>query len=344
MNRNAFFVLCAVAVAGAAAAVAFWPREKGVVIYCALDQDFSEPILKDFETSTGIHVKAQYDTEQSKTIGLANRLKIERDNPRCDVFWSNEILQTVRLALAGTFEPYRSPSAEDVPAAWKDAGGLWTGFAARPRILILSSDPAMWPDAERPRSMKDLADPRWKGRAALAQPLSGTTLTHCVALISVMGQDAAWKWFEALFANECAFPVGNGPAARAVGLRQEAFAFTDIDDFHAVRRNGHPVDVVYPDQGPDEIGTLLIPNTIALVRGAPNADWGRKLIDFVLSREVEARLAASGSGQVPLRPDVEHPDDVKVPGKDFRATQVDWLDAAKHYDERLDQLQARWSR
>jgi iron(III) transport system substrate-binding protein len=344
MNRIGFYVAAAVVAGGLVAAAVLWPKQDGVVVYCALDNEFAQPILSEFEQSTGIHVKPEWDTEQSKTIGLANRLKIEKDSPRCDVFWSNETLQTVRLALDGVFEPYASPSAADIPAEFKDAAGLWTGFAARPRILILTTNKEMWPDDERPKSMADLANPKWKGKAALAQPLSGTTLTHAVVLSTVLGEHAAAKWFQSLHDNRCVFPVGNGPTARAVGLDQAAFGFTDIDDFHAVRRSGKAVDVVYPDQGEGQVGTLLIPNTVALVRGAPHPDLGRKLIDFLLSRDVERRLAECDSAQVPLREDVPRPAHVKTPPRDFRPMKVDWVDAAKHYDERLERLQATWGR
>ncbi len=344
MNRAVFLAACFVVVGGLVASVLFWPKQEGVVLYCSTDDVIARPILDDFERETGIHVKAEFDTEASKTVGLANRLKLERATPRCDVFWNNEILQTVRLADDGVFEPYASPSAADIPVEFKDPGGRWTGFAARPRILIVSTDAKMWPDADRPKSMDDLVDAKWKGRAVLAQPLSGTTMTHAIVLMSVLGKDRALKWFNGLFANRCMFPVGNGPAASAVGLQQAAFGFCDIDDFHEVEHKGQPVAVVYPDQGPGKVGTLLLPNTAALVKGGPRPDLGRKLIDFLLSKKVEQRLAESDASQVPLRPDVPRPAHVKVPPTDFRAMKVDWQDAAKDYDAKLDQLQALWGR
>jgi iron(III) transport system substrate-binding protein len=192
--------------------------------------------------------------------------------------------------------------------------------------------------------MDDLVNPKWKGRALFVKPLTGTTLSHSVMLMTVLGKERAMKWFEGLFANECRFPTGNGASARSVGLRQAAFGFTDIDDYEAVLREGQPVTVVYPDQGEGQVGTLLIPNTIALVKGGPRTDLGKKLIDYVLTKRVEQKLAECGSAQVPLRPDVPRPPNVKVAPTDFRAMKVDWQDAAKHYDERLDQLQALWNR
>src|SRR5437879_1531280 len=101
MNRTGFFVAGAVLVGGLAAAALLWPREPGVTIYCALDDVYARPILDDFERETGIHVKASFDTEASKTVGLVQNLRLERSNPRCDVFWNNEILHTVRLADEG---------------------------------------------------------------------------------------------------------------------------------------------------------------------------------------------------------------------------------------------------
>ena len=210
--------------------------------------------------------------------------------------------------------------------------------------MIVSTDAKMWPGAERPSSMDDLVDPKWKGRSVFAEPLSGTTLTHAVVLFSVLGRERALKWFNGLRTNGVLSPVGNGPAAGAVGLRQAAFGFADIDDFHEVEAKGQPVAVVYPDQEPGQVGTLLLPNTIALVKGGPRPDLGRKLVDFLLSRGVEQRLAECDASQIPLRPDVPHPARVKSAPKDFRAMKVDWQDAAKDYDARFDQLQAIWGK
>ncbi|HLF23236.1 MAG TPA: hypothetical protein VI565_04870, partial [Burkholderiales bacterium] len=74
-----------------------------VVIYAAQDQVYAEPILREFEKETGIKVKAVYDSEAVKTVGLANRLLAERSHPQCDVFWGNEEMRTRQLAAQGVF-------------------------------------------------------------------------------------------------------------------------------------------------------------------------------------------------------------------------------------------------
>ena len=70
---------------------------KSIVVYTAVDQVFSEPLLKKFSDETGIAVKQVYDVEAAKTTGLVNRLIAEKDKPQCDVFWSNEFIQTILL-------------------------------------------------------------------------------------------------------------------------------------------------------------------------------------------------------------------------------------------------------
>ena len=78
-----------------------------------------------------------------------------------------------------------------------------------------------------------------------------------------------------------------------------AFGLTDTDDFNVAREEGFPVAVVYPDQGEGELGTLLIPNTVAILADAPHPEAARQLVDFILSREVEERLAHARGAQIP---------------------------------------------
>src|SRR6266550_15300 len=79
---------------------------QGVVIYTSQDQVYAEPILKEFEQQTGIQVRAVYDSESVKTVGLVNRLIAEKDRPQCDLFWNNEELRTRQLAAKGVLEKW----------------------------------------------------------------------------------------------------------------------------------------------------------------------------------------------------------------------------------------------
>lgn len=306
LRRSAALLAASLAVGLAACGTS-----EDVSLYVALDQQHSEALVQRFEEQTGLNVKARFDTEASKTVGLVSAIIEEAGRPRCDVFWNNEIAHTVRLAQKGLLAPYRSGSAEGLPAAYHDADGLYTGFAARARILIVNTELLPTP-AERPGSMWDLLDPKWKGRCGVARPLTGTTLTHFTALRGVLGKDEFERFLDGLVENDVQFLQSNGATMRAVRDGDLAFAFTDTDDFHVALTKNYPVACVFPDQGEGQIGTMLIPNSVAMIANAPHAEAARKLIDFILSQEVEALLAASRSAQIPLRPGVPGPPEPQI--------------------------------
>lgn len=270
-----------------------------VVVYTALDQYYSEPILKRFEEKTGIRVRPRYDTEAAKTTGLFNRLVAEQRRPRCDVFWNNEVLRTVALKRLGLLQPYTSPSAKDIPARFKDPDGCWTGFAARARVIVYNTD--LLTSRTAPRSVAELANPRWRRRTAIAYPLFGTTATHGAAIFAHLGDAKARAYFEALAKNGIQVLDGNALVAKTVARGELAAGLTDTDDVHALQQDGKPVDFSLPDQEPGGLGALLIPNTLALIRDCPHPAAGRKLIDFLLDPSVENTLAVGRSAQIPVR-------------------------------------------
>jgi len=294
-----------------------------VVVYTALDQIHSEPILKAFERATGIEVRPVYDTEDAKTTGLVNRLIARRADPDCDVHWNNEIVQTVRLAEMGLLAEYRSPNAERIPSALRDPGGRWTGFAARMRVVIYNTRLVKADDL--PLGLSAFTDAEWRGRAAMARPFFGTTLTHVAVLHQRWGPERLEAWLGAVRANETALCPGNATVRDLVVAGERAFGLTDTDDAWAAMQAGKPVRVLVPDAAG---GAVLIPNTVALVAGCPHPEPGKRLIDYLLSAEVERRLARSASAQIPLGTDLA---DEKTPWDALRAAgvmPVDWARAA----------------
>jgi iron(III) transport system substrate-binding protein len=290
-----------------------------VVVYTSLDQVFSQPVLEAFEKETGIKVLAVYDSEATKTTGLANRLIAEKDSPRADVFWNSETGRTMVLKRKGVLAPYVSPSASDIPARFADPNGYWTGFAARCRVLVVNT--SMVGQDQRPRSILELTDPRWKGKVALAYPLFGTTAMHAAALFSAWGEPKARQYFEALKANGVMITDGNASARDRVADGTVAVGFTDTDDAYVAILKGSPMEIVWPDK--DGMGTLLIPNTVGLVKGGPDPEAARRLIDFLLSPKVEEMLACCESGQIPLRSAVKRPSHVPYPDQ-VKSMDVDY--------------------
>ena len=310
-----------------------------VVVYVALDEMYSRPILDAFEEATGIEVRAVYDTEASKTTGLRTRLVAERDRPRADVFWNNEVAQTIVLKKAGVLQAYRSRGAKAIPKAYRDTEGYWTGFAARGRVIIYNTNLVKTP----PQSILDLAKPEWKGRAAIAKPLFGTTATHAAALFALWGEERAKAFFQSLLDNKVGILPGNATVRDAVARGDYAIGLTDTDDANGAVVDGLPARWLFPDQEAGGLGTLIIPNTVALIAGSPHPEAGKKLIDFLLTPEVEKRLAGMRSIQIPLNPAVEPAEGVPDLAS-VRTMDVSFAAAADAMPTSLEYVQTGFSR
>jgi len=170
-----------------------------VVVYTSEDQLFSEPILKDFETETGIKVKALYDTEETKSTGVVNRLIAEKARPQCDIFWSNDPVRPVILKKRGITMPYSSPAATGIPSKFIDPEKHWTGFSARVRVIMYNTD--LINEEEAPKSIFDYVALKWKNKTAIANPLFGTTTFHSAALFTALGEEKAKQFFDSLKGN-----------------------------------------------------------------------------------------------------------------------------------------------
>lgn len=298
-----------------------------VIVYTALDQEFSRPVLEEFTRQTGIQVLAKYDTESTKTVGLTQALFAERERPRCDLFWNNEIVNTLRLDQARLLGSYASPIAAAYPPQFRSPAGNWHGFAARARVLIVNTE--LVATADEPTSILDLIDPEWRDRVAIAKPLAGTTASHAACLFALWGEARAKVFFRAVNGN-AQILSGNKQVALSVARGELAFGLTDTDDAIIELEKGMPVRIVYPDQGDDELGTLFIPNTLALIAGGPNRESAERLVEFLLSPEVEGMLAAGPSAQIPLNPNTKHSPRVESPST-VRAMAVDFEAAAKYW-------------
>ena len=302
--------------------------QREVVIFTSVDQVFSEPILQAYEKQTGVKVKTVFDVEASKTTGLVNRLIAEKLNPQCDVFWNSEYGRTLILKQKGILTPYNSPSAKDIPLKFKDPQGYWTGYAARARVFVYNT--RMIEPAKLPASIFDLADARWRGKAALAYPLFGTTATHVAALYSLLGREKTETFLKELKDNEIVIVDGNSVVRDLVVEGKLPLGLTDTDDVNVAIQSGKSVKMVFPDK--DGIGTLFIPNTIALIKNAPHPAEGQKLIDYLLSKEIESKLAFSESAQIPVRDDVARPETTPAYSA-IKAMDVDYYQVAAKMEE-----------
>ena len=243
-----------------------------VTVYTSQDQVYAEPILREFEQQTGIPVRAVYDSEAVKTVGLVNRLIAEKANPQCDLFWNNEEFRTHQLASRGVL----------------DKGQPVETFGARTRQWVWNTNQLS--RATLPKDLASLTNAQWRGKVVIALPLFGSTATHFQVLRQQWGE-AHWRdWCRALKANDVMTVDGNSVVVQLVGRGEVSLGLTDSDDVRAGLKNGLPI----AGQSLSQDG-FSIRNSIGYVAGAPRPGLAKLLAKHLQSQPVIDALVAAGA-------------------------------------------------
>ncbi|MBT4397837.1 MAG: extracellular solute-binding protein [Bacteroidetes bacterium] len=213
-------------------------------------------------------------------------------------------MQTIALKQAQQLEPYLSPNAAEIPPQFKDPAGYWTGFAGRARVFIVNTE--ILEPHQYPGSLSDMLNgPVPTKEIGIALPLFGTTLTQAAALYTIWGAEKTDLFFKQIEESDIQILNGNSSVRDYVSQGKLSFGLTDTDDACSAIEKGKPVRMIIPDQ--DSLGTLVIPNTVALIKGGPNPELGKKFIDYLLHPTTLNDLIASGWCHVPLRKADESP-------------------------------------
>ena len=334
--------------------------EAEVLLYSNQPREFVGPLLSSFHR--GVEGKVQ-PTTKFEVAGnderLVDQLIATKDRPVADLFWDTGMLDTIRLQKAGVLEPHRWRVEPGYPPGMRASDGTWCGFAARARVLLVNTealpDPSQWPT-----SVDELADPKWRGRCALANPIganpigadsigadsigadsgNGTATMHAAVIRLLKGDAEAASWFEAVSKNAVVL-ADNVSVAVAVSSGRVDWGLTDSDIAVTERDRLRPVEIRFPDQESNQPGTLRIPSTLSIVRGAPHPKAAALLADFLISGKIEDRLAMGDSAQLPLSRDATHQPRV-LGDRPVRWMQVDFENAADLWEGFAAKGLAKW--
>lgn len=212
MTASRRSVLAALALAVTLLPVATARADDGIVVYNAQHQALTQAWADGFTKETGIKVTLRNgdDTE------LGNQIVQEGTASPADVFLTENSPAMALVDNAGLFAPVDAATLAQVPAGFKAGDGKWVGVAAR--STVFAYDKRKLQEADLPKSLLDLADPKWNGRWGAAP--SGADFQAIVsALLQLKGEAVTANWLKALKAGGLAFK-GNGAAMKAVNAGQ----------------------------------------------------------------------------------------------------------------------------
>lgn len=321
--------------------------DDALVVYVSADEQIATPILQSFTAKTGIAVRPLFDTEATKTTGLASRLRREQDRPLADLFWSSEPFAVELLARDGVLQPAVSPMLLEHPRQWRDPDGRWFAFAGRARVLVFDPEVLRAKGAERPTAWTDLTKDRFGDQIVMADPRFGTTRGHLGAFKAyadraiMPGYYSAW--LEGLAENGITLlPGGNAAVVDAVVRGEAMIGLTDTDDVFQAQAKGYAIDFVYPRHDVTGVkggGTLVVPNAAGIVAGSGRVEAATALLAYLVSPEVERALHASPSHNLPLVAPTAEPIDPRFVVPDPLGVSVG--EAATAMNEAVDEAMRR---
>ena len=247
-------------------------KRDSLTIYTSQDQVYAEPILRGFEKQSGIKIRAIYDSEAVKTVGLVNRLIFEKNNPQCDLFWNNEELRTRQLATKGVLNTSMRIEA----------------FGSRTRQWVWNTNQISM--ASIPKDLFTLTNAHWRSKVAIALPLFGSTSTHFQILRQKWGKERWNQWCRGLIANDVITVNGNSVVVQLVGRGEVALGITDSDDIRAGLKNQLPI----AGKSIVEDG-FIIRNSIGYIAGSPFQNLSKRLAEYLQSNSVKDSLIEAGA-------------------------------------------------
>ena len=287
-----------------------------------------------FTAKTGI--KVQY--VEAGSGGVVARVEKEASNPQADVLVTlPPFIQ--KAAADGQLQAYAPAGADQIPAGSKDANGMYEALVNNYLSFIYNADVLK----TAPKSFDDLLADGFKGKIQYSTPgQAGDGTAVMIEVEHAYGsKDAAFDFFKKLQPNNVGPSSSTGKLTALVNKGELNVANGDLQMNMSQMGDNPNIKVFFP-AGPDgKASTLALPYYIGLVKGAPHADAGKKLIDFLLSKEAQSSITSVALG-LPARSDVTPSDKAgqmlmqAVAGVDLWTP--DWLAVLKD----LDADTAKW--
>jgi iron(III) transport system substrate-binding protein len=273
------------------AAIGSASAQEKVVLYTAHKTSLVQALAPVFEKETGIKT----EVIQLGSSEVTRRIRAEAKAPKADVVWSTT--GSLLTENADLLEPYKSKEAASIDPRFVKSPA-WTPYTAV--IYVLMQNTRMVPDADMPKSLTDLADPKWKGKIASARAdNSGSSFQQMMTVLTVFG-DQGWNKYGEI-AKNFVLTDSSGSVPRYVADGEAPLGLTLEDNALEYKAGGAQVKIAYLSDG-----TTASPDGVALVKGAPNAENGKKFIDWAVSKKTQ-ELLVKEAGRRSVRTDVAGP-------------------------------------
>jgi iron(III) transport system substrate-binding protein len=193
-----------------------------------------------------------------------------------DRFWYEEARQQ------GVLHKYVPKNAEKISLTLRDPEGYYSSMCHPLMVMIYNSEAV--PEAQAPKTFKEMADPKWNKMFATGSPLaSGTNFTTVAFLQKKYG----WEYFRALRKNDTISEGGNSSVIRRVQTKERPVGWVLLENVLRLKSDSN-IKVIYPEDG-----AVVQSNVLAIVKKERTRANAEKVADWFFSDEGQAAMVRS---------------------------------------------------
>ncbi|MDU1414581.1 MAG: ABC transporter substrate-binding protein [Clostridium sp.] len=230
-----------------------------------------------FTSETG--VKVEFLSMSSGEV--ISKVKAEGGNPMADLWFGGGIDAFMAAKEDGLLEQVDFAASKDLAPEYKDEQNYWFSKGLTVVGFIVNNDILTEKNLPEPKTWDDLTNPVYKGEILMSNPaVSGTNYAVVNAMLQTKGEEAGWKYFEALNENiEYYSKRGKDPNVKTMA-GEVAIGITYIDKGLEAMQKEKNVKIIYPEDG-----IPYVPEGVAAFKNASNVEGAKLFIEWLYKDE-----------------------------------------------------------
>ncbi|MEC7988119.1 MAG: extracellular solute-binding protein, partial [Myxococcota bacterium] len=254
------------------------PKEEPVTqslrIYSGRGESLVGELFKEAEKDLNLKIEVQY----GKTNEMVTRILTEGEQSPADIIFAQDSGHLGALSNQNILAELPDELFADIHQQFKDDANRWIGTSGRLRVLVYDSK-RLKPE-ELPQGLKDLADPKWKGRIGWA-PTNGSFLSHVSALRHIWGEAETEAWLKGVQANEPQVHPKNSPQVKAVDEGTLEIGWVNHYYLHRLKKESNAKNYSFPTA--KDPGNILMLAGAGIRKGSPNQKQAQILLKWLVS-------------------------------------------------------------